>query len=308
MQTINNYIAGLPNNSCIKWVGLLPGQICKKLIDKGIIVSLFIIKGLLQEFNFKKRKYSKSLSLGSPPDRNAQFEKIKVSTSEFIKRGMPTLSIDSKGKEPLGNFDRKQQYFGKDKRKVNDHDFKTHADGIVITHGIYDIAQNRGYLTLGTSKDTSEFVCDNIEWYWKNRIQWQYENADCLLLLCDGGGSNNCNHYIVKQDLYKLAKRLQIKIMVAHYPSYCSKWNPIEHRLFCHVHRAWEGAIFHDIQIVKELTLETSTKTGLEVEVRINDKVYETGRKFNHNFKNNINDFVIFDDKIPKWNYLILPN
>ena len=275
---------------------------------KGIIVSLFVIKGLLNSFEFKKRRYSKSQSLGIAENRNAQFEKILVLRNEFMNRGLPVLSIDTKGKEPIGNFDRKQQYFGKDKRKVNDHDFKTLADGIVITQGIYDTCQNRGYITLGTNKDTSEFVCDNIEWYWRNKIQWQYQNADCMLLLCDGGGSNNCNHYIVKQDLYKLAKRLQMKILVAHYPCYCSKWNPIEHRLFCHVHRAWDGAIFHDIQIVKELTEETSTKTGLEVEVRINDKKYETGRKYDIDFKNNINEFIIFDDHIPKWNYLIIPN
>jgi len=285
-----------------------PGQICKRLILKGVIVSIFIVKGLLKQFDFKKRRYSKSIALGSPEYRNAQFEKISGLKTEFFKQQFPVLSIDTKNKEPLGNFDRKERYFGKDKRKVNDHDFKTLANGIVIPHGIYDVAQNRGYITLGTSKDTSEFVCDNIEWYWINHLQWQYQNADCILILCDGGGSNSCNHYIVKQDLVNLAKRLQIKILVAHYPAYCSKWNPIEHKLFSQLHRAWEGSIFHNIQIVKELAIQTTTKTGLEVEVRINDKKYETGRTYDKNFKENINKFITFDDEISKLNYLIVPN
>ena len=307
-NVVDNYSAGNPQDASIKWVGLLPDQICKKLLTKGIIVSIFIIKGLLNSFEYKKRRYSKSQTAETVENRNLQFEKIASLKNKFLEQGLPILSIDTKNKEPIGNFDRKGHYFGKDKRKVNDHDFKTLAKGIVIPHGLYDVGQNRGYITLGTSKDTSEFVCDNIQWYWRNKLQWQYPDAECLLLLCDGGGSNNCNHYIVKEDLVKLAQRLQIKILVAHYPAYCSKWNPIEHKLFCHLHRAWDGAIFHNIQIVKELAMETSTKTGLEVEVRINDKKYETGRKYDENFKENISKFIIFDDQVPKWNYLITPN
>jgi len=298
----------MPQDSKTLWVGLFPGQICKKLLRKGIIVSIFIIKGLLIDFKYKRRRYSKDQIIGTTENRNEQFEKISVLRKAFILKGLPVFSMDTKNKEPLGNFDRKEQYFGKDKRKVNDHDFKTLANGIVIPHGLYDIAQNKGYVTLGTSKDTSEFVCDNIEWWWLNKLQWHYQNADCLLLLCDGGGSNSCNHYIVKQDLVKLAKRLNIKILVAHYPAYCSKWNPIEHKLFSQIHKAWEGSIFHNINIVRELTMETCTKTGLEVQVRVNNKKYETGRKYEEEFKNDIEKYIIFDDQLPKWNYLINPN
>lgn len=275
---------------------------------KGIEASRYIIRQLQSESGFKKRKYSKEQSLGCPEFRNAQFEKIAALKSSFLAQGLPVFSIDTKKKEPLGNFDRNEQYFGKDKRKVNDHDFLNFAKGIVIPHGLYDIADNMGYITLGTSKDTSQFVCENIAWYWQESIQWKYPNADTMLLLCDGGGSNSCNHYIVKQDFVNLAKALNMNILIAHYPAYCSKWNPIEHKLFCHLHRAYEGAIFHNIQIVKELTLETSTRTGLEVQVRINNQKYETGRKYSPEFKDNINDYILFDEQIPKWNYLIRPN
>jgi hypothetical protein len=176
------------------------------------------------------------------------------------------------------------------------------------SNGIDNCFDNKGYITLGTSKDTSEFVCDNLLFYWQTELQWVYPTAGCMLLLCDGGGSNACLHHIVKHDLHKLSKLLEINILVAHYPAYCSKWNPIEHKLFSHLHRAWKEAVFNDIQIVKKLALETSTTTGLTVKVNINNKNYQTGRKVSDDFMDNINNFITFDDQIPKCNYLISQN
>lgn len=302
---VAGYEAGLPNSTNIRWVSLKPADIQREMQSQGVEASYYLIRELLDMHGYRKRKYTKDQCLGNPENRDGQFKKIARLKQSFIDRGLPVLSIDTKKKEPLGNFDRNEQYFGKDKRKVNDHDFLSHASGIVVPHGIYDLADNKGYITLGCSKDTSEFVCENISWYWNNKLQWKYPDADCILLLCDGGGSNSCHHYIVKQDLVKLSKALNTPILVAHYPAYCSKWNPIEHKLFSHLHRAWEGAIFSDLQIVKELALKTSTKTGLEVEVRTNSKTYETGRKVMPEFKKHINEYIIFDDEIPKWNYLI---
>ena len=207
----------------------------------------------------------------------------------------------------IGNFFRDGKYYDFKHRKVNDHDFLSLAKGVVIPHGIYDIADNFGYLSLGTTKDTSEFCCDNIAYWWQDSLQWKYPNANWMLILCDGGGSNNARHYIVKQDFYKLAQKLDMNILIAHYPPYCSKWNPIEHRLFCHVHHAWDGTIFHNIQIIKERAELTSTKTGLAVKVKINDKKYFTKRTVNENFKTNINQFVTFDEKLPLWNYHFSP-
>jgi len=248
----------------------------------------------------------KSVSLKNVPNRNEQFEKISELKTAFLDAGMPVFSIDTKAKELMGNFYRKGNYYALRHRLVNDHDFKSYADGIIIPHGLYDIADNFGYLTLGTSKDTSAFVCDNISAFWQSDLQWKYPDKDWMLLLCDGGGSNNSRHYIVKQDLYNLAQNIDMNIIVAHYPPYCSKWNPIEHRLFCHVHRAWDGAVFQNIQIVKELAEMTSTKTGLGVKVNINNKQYQTKRKVNADFKSNITSFVDFDPILPQWNYKFL--
>ena len=162
-----------------------------------------------------------------------------------------------------------------------------------------------GYITLGSSKDTSEFVCDNIANCWLEHGQWNYPDSNWILLLCDGGGSNNARHYIVKQDFCKLAKKIQMNLFIAHYPPYCSKYNPIEHRLFAHLHHAWDGAVLSSIQIAKELAEKTSTKTGLSAFININSKEYLTRRPVCEKFKSNINDFVDFDDHIPLLNYVI---
>ena len=161
-------------------------------------------------------------------------------------------------------------------------------------------------MTLGISKDTSEFVCDNIRHYWTQILQHKYTHSDTILLLCDGGGSNASAHYIGKQDLVKLAKSLKINILVAHYPPYCSKWNPIEHRLFSQITHTWSGTPLLNIEFVKELTNKTITRTGLKVITTINNKQYLTKREVNPEFKENIKQYIQFDDKTPKWNYLIL--
>jgi hypothetical protein len=305
-EVVEDYTAGNPQEVTEKWVGLKPLEVQQKLKERDYEVSFYIIHQLLANSGLKQRSYLKAVSLDKVPYRNEQFEKISELKSLFLDAGMPVLSIDTKSKELMGNFYRKGQYYAQRHRLVNDHDFKSHAQGVLVPHGIYDVGDNFGYMTLGLSKDTSAFVCDNIEAFWRSDLQWKYLYKDWLLLLCDGGGSNNSRHYIVKQDLYQLAQNIDMNIVVAHYPPYCSKWNPIEHRLFPHVHHAWEGAVFQNIQIVKELTQNTTTKTGLEVKVRINDKKYETKRIVESDFKSNLNDFVSFDPILPQWNYKFL--
>lgn len=298
-----DYTAGKPQDDTVKWIGLKPTEIQAKLAELNYEVSLYMVQQLLADAGLKRRSYLKDASAKEIPFRNEQFEKIADLKNFFLKAGLPVFSIDVKHKELLGNFYRDGKYYDFKHRKVNDHDFPSMSTGTVVPHGIYDIADNFGYLTLGTSKDTSEFFCDNLSAYWQSDFQWKYPDADWMLLLCDGGGSNNSRHYIVKQDLYNLAQELNINIVMAHYPPYCSKWNPIEHRLFCHIHRAWEGTIFHNIQIVKERAELTATKTGLAVKVRINNKEYLTKRKVSPDFKENIQKFVTFDEELPQWNY-----
>ena len=189
--------------------------------------------------------------------------------------------------------------------EVYDHDFPSLAQGRVVPHGIYDLKHHKGYLSIGKTKDTSEFLCDNLKSHWQNNISQYYPSAEELLLLLDGGGSNSCLHYIVKEDLQKLANELKITITIAHYPPYCSKYNPIEHRFFPHLQRSWEAVVLTDYELVKERAEQTSTEQGLKVVAWINEKLYENGRKYSDNFKETMT--IVFDEVLPKWNYRINP-
>jgi len=186
-----------------------------------------------------------------------------------------------------------------------DHDFNSFADGVVVPHGIYDVKRNEGYITLGISKDTSEFCCECIKDWWVNYGKNNYPLGDSILALADGGGSNSSRHYIFKEDLQKLANEIGIEIRMAHYPPYTSKYNPIEHRLFCHVTKACKGTVFSNVEVVKSLVDKTSTSTGLKVFSSIKNKVYATARKVSESFKENMS--IVFDDYLGKWNYTAIP-
>lgn len=283
-------------------------QLVCEFNKKKVDISRYHVKQMLIKRGFKKRKLLRMKAIGENEQRNEQFEKINHCREQFALQGMPILSIDTKKKELLGDFSRKGTAYSTQARHANDHDFSSVAKGQIVPHGIYDVSNNTGYITLGTSKDTSEFVCENIEKCWLEHLQFIYPESHTILILCDGGGSNCATHYIVKQDLVKLAKRLSINILVCHYPPYCSKWNPIEHRLFSQVSNTWSGKSLTDIQYVKELTDTTSTKTGLKVTTMLNDKNYLTKRDVELNFKENMNQYILFDDELPKWNYLIKHN
>ena len=292
----------------VKWTHLSNTQISTKFGEMGFKVSRYHVKQMLRLRGYKKRKLVKMNDLSQTENRNEQFEKINIYRKQFTEMNFPILSIDTKKKEMIGNFYRSGSCYSQSMRRVNDHDFASFSEGQIIPHGIYDVNSNTGYITLGTSKDTSEFVCDNLLRVWTQHLQYQYPNAHTMMILCDGGGSNACSHYIVKQDLCKLSNLLNLNILMVHYPPYCSKYNPIEHRCFSQITRAWQGVPFYNIQFVKELTDTTNTSTGLSVFSHINTKKYLLKRQVNDVFKTNLDNYILFDDKLPKWNYLIRPS
>lgn len=295
----------MPQDESVKWTYLSQRQICDCLEKVEVTISRYHVKKLLKLGKYKKRKLLRMKTLKEVEGRNEQFEKIASYRTSFAESGLPIISIDTKKKELLGDFSRAGTAYCTKERHSKDHDFASAADGHIVPHGIYDVNDNTGYITLGTSKDTSEFVCDNLKRYWTETLQYKYPDSDTILLLCDGGGSNASAHYIVKQDLVKLAKSLNMNILVAHYPPYCSKWNPIEHRLFSQITHTWAGVPFTNIEFIKELTNSTTTKTGLKVTTQINTKTYLIKREVDQEFKNNLDKYIVFDDKNPKLNYLI---
>lgn len=208
-------------------------------------------------------------------------------------------------KELLGNFARSGAIYCREAPKVNDHDFKSAANGVVIPHGIYDLTKNVGYISLGTSKDTAAFVADNLIDVWQTYLASEYALADAWLLLCDGGGSNNARHHIVKQELQRVADVIDKKLRIAHFPAYCSKYNPIEHRLFPHMTRAAEGIVFDSLDTAHHAYARTATKQGLRVQVRNNTTVYQTKRPLDDDF--HATKSIVPDALVGMWNYTIFP-
>ena len=205
----------------------------------------------------------------------------------------------------IGNFYRDGQLYTQEQVHVNDHDFSSLAEGKAVPHGLYDMQANLGYVTIGTSHDTTEFACACIRQWWFSYGKFAYPEASEILLLCDCGGSNNARYYLFKQDLQSLANELGISIRIAHYPPYTSKYNPIEHRLFPHLTRACQGVVFKSIDIVKAFMETATSRTGLKVFVSILDSVFATRRKVKKDFKKNMT--IQFDDFLPQWNYTALP-
>ncbi len=287
----------------VKWTNLSRRKISKELAELGVSANKDTVSRLLYAQGFRRRKPQKKQTMGQHVDRNAQFENIARLKKEYLDAGKPVLSIDTKKKELLGNFYREGVTDSVEPTIVNDHDFPSCGNGKLIPHGIYDIGKNKASLHLNLSCDTSELACDSIELWW--REQNDYLDQDEMLILCDCGGSNSARSYLFKEDLQSLANRLKIKIRIAHFPAYCSKYNPIEHRVFPHVTRACQGVTLDSILVAKHYMEKAKTTKGLGVAVRIIEKVYKSGRKYAADFKEKM--LIQFDEFLPKWNYVAVP-
>lgn len=291
----------------VRWTNLKPWQIAGRLAEKyELEVSLNVIRQLLKKHGYRRRQAQKRKTRKDVVHRNEQFENIIRLKEEYEAAAQPVISMDTKKKEYLGNLYRDGHLYTLAELATLDHDFTSYAEGIVIPHSIYDLKHNSGYINLGTSKETSEFACESLRNWWLDQGRKRYPEATSILILCDGGGSNSSRHYIFKQDLQELADELGINIRIAHYPPYCSKYNPIEHRLFPHVTRACQGVIFENIELVKELMAGTTTTKGLQVTVKIIDKVFATKRQVADDFKETMR--IVFDAFLPQWNYTAVPN
>lgn len=287
------------------WTDLTAADIAQEISRRGNPVSVHIVGQLLDEHDYRRRKARKSLPMKGHKDRDEQFLTIARLTGEYLEAGLPVLSIDTKHRELIGNFYRPGALLTRGTVETYDHDFPSFASGVVIPHGIYDERLNRGYVHLGTSHDTSEFAGDCLLDWWRRFGREQYPAAKSLLLKCDGGGSNSASTYLFKLDGQRLADETGLSVRVAHYPPYCSKYNPIEHRLFCHLTRACQGVVFTSVDLVRRLMQKARTRAGLSVVVDIVEKVYQTGRRVADEVKKTLN--FVRDDLLPNLNYRILP-
>lgn len=276
---IDQHKAGSPTDPEVYWIHLKAKELSALFLEQHQVkISHGFIKRELQNLGYRYRKISKSLATGEYAQRDAQFQ-IIFNLVAIMSLESPVLSIDCKKKELLGTLYRDGKSYSQTPKKAFDHDYSHLGKGKVIPHGIYDLQKNTGFITIGNSSETADFIVDNLRWWWFNHGMKDYPTARNLLLLCDAGGGNSYRHHAFKKELQAFAKEIGVDIIVAHYPPYASKWNPIEHRLFCHVHKAMSGEMFSDYEFVKTLIEKTSTDTGLNVIVRLNLKEYKTGIK-----------------------------
>jgi Rhodopirellula transposase DDE domain len=306
---VEQHTAGSPTDETIKWTHLQPGDIALHLRQTyRVSVSHGCLKRILHAQGYRKRKPAKNLATGKSPDRSEQFGIIAVLLGLFMQTDEnPVISIDTKKKEVLGALTRNQAVLtkGEEAVPVFDHDYSYLSSGKAIPHGIYDVKLNEGYLSLGQSHETAEFVVDNIAWWWESVGSYEYPKATRILILCDSGGANGHRHHLFKKLLQELARKIGKKLVVAHYPPYCSKYNPIERRLFAQVQRSIKETILTDLEQVKNLLGKTRTTTGLRVEVRINAKEYALKQR---SVAADIDERrILRHPELPKLSYTILP-
>jgi Rhodopirellula transposase DDE domain len=302
---IERYKAGSPTNPKVYWIHLKPKEIVKRLeSETAHKVSKHYVKLYLNHLGYRYRKQSKQIATGYYAHREQQFQ-IILNLVLVISLKSPIISIDCKKKEQLGNLYRAGKCYCTAPIEVYDHDYANLGKGKVIPHGIYDLQANKGYFSIGNSAETAHFICDNLRWWWTEHGIHLYPDAKNILILCDAGGGNSYRHHCFKIHLQKLAAEIGMSLIIAHYPPYASKWNPIEHRLFCHAHQAIQGAVFSDYHTVKELFEKTATDKGLTVVVRLNLQPYQTKIKLDPNLVDK--NRILFDKVIPQLSYRILP-
>lgn len=305
VHVIDTYTAGDPMQDGVHWTNLTRVEIAAALGQEGCSVSTTVVNKLLKEHGFRNRRPRKVKTMGQVKDRDAQFRNIDRLKAAYLDAGQPVLSIDTKKRETLGRYVRPGRVLSTAALQGWDHDFPTHSLGVGIPCGLYDPRFKLGYVYLGDSHDTSAFATHAILEWWVHYGQRRYPRASQLLLLCDSGGSTSCRRWVFKEELYRLADLTGLEIRVAHYPTYCSKYNPIEHRLFPHLTRVCQGVFLESLEMFRDLLRRATTRTGLRVFVNILHGMYETGLKATDEFLEQLP--VRFDQHLPQWNYVLAP-
>ena len=281
-------------------------QLARQLRRLGIQVSPNTVRRLLDELDYGLHANHKSLSV-SPAQRDEQFRYIARQKRAFLARSLPVISVDTKKKELVGNFKNAGRVWSRQPLAVNDHDFRSQAEGMATPYGIYDVAGNRGWVFVGTSHDTPEFAVDNIAQWWQRGGRRNYPNAPRLLILADSGGSNGARVRAWKHRLQEeVVDRFGLSVSVCHYPTGTSKWNPVEHRLFSEISKHWAGQPLRDYPTILRLIRETTTATGLRVCSALVTKQYDTGQKVTDHQMRAL--ALQRHPILPDWNYTLHPH
>jgi len=294
--------------SPLRWICKSTRSIAEELNRQGFTVSHTKVAELLREKGYSLQANQKTIEGKQHPDRNAQFEHISKRVAAYLRSGQPAISVDTKKKEPLGNMKNPGKTYRRkgDPIKVKTHDFPDKELGKAVPYGVYDLANNEAGVTVGVSHDTAEFAVAAIHQWWTKLGCQRFPRAKRILITADSGGSNSPRTRLWRWELQRFANETGLKIELCHFPPGTSKWNKIEHRLFCHITRNWRGVPLESLEIVVNLIGSTRTKEGLEVHAWLDEREYQKSRK--------VSDEQLLNVRIQRnefhgeWNYTILPD
>ena len=267
--------------SPIRWTCKSTPKLAAELQAQGHAVSQSTVWRLLDELDYSMQSNRKTREGTGHADRNAQFEFIDRSAKDFLRRGLPVISVGTKKKEWVGSSKNAGREWAKKGKlqEVNMHDFPDEKLGKVSPYGVYDVGRNEGWMSVGGTHDTAEFAVESIRRWWLRMGRRAYPAAKELLITADGGGSNGRRVRLWKVALHKLAQELGMPLHVRHFPPGTSKWNKIEHRMFCHVTANWRGHPLIDYVTIVELISHAGTSKGLSIQAEIDPAMYETSKE-----------------------------
>lgn len=304
-ELVSDETAGTPENAQ-KWIRSSLRKVSNELKKLNHPISPPTVGRLLKKLKYSLKSNVKKNAGSEHPDRDEQFRYIESQKQKFLKAGLPVISVDTKKKELIGDFKNSGQTWCKEPELVNVHDFPGDATERAVPYGIYEITHNKGFLYVGTSADTPEFAVHAIKYWWKNIGKPEFPDADQLLILADSGGSNGYRPRAWKHQLQEqLSDTLGVSVTVCHYPRGCSKWNPIEHRLFSQISLNWAGKPFRTLEKMLAYIRGTTTSTGLKVKAFLCKEGYEKGKKVTEEEMKRI--LLARHPLCPSWNYTIVP-
>jgi transposase len=294
--------------SPLRWTCKSTRRLASELTAQGHRVGPTTVRHLLKAAGYSLQANRKTREGASHPDRDAQFRHINRRVKAQQRHGQPAVSVDTKKKEALGNLKNAGQTWRPkgQPREVDTHDFPDPRKGKAVPYGVYDLRHNEAWVNVGISSDTAEFAVESIRGWWRRLGRRRHPQATRLLITADSGGSNSSRNRLWKVELQRLSDAAGLEIEVCHFPPGTSKWNKIEHRLFCHVTRNWQGQPLETFEVVVNLIGSTTTTSGLKVYAKLDASTYEKGRKVSDDEFASIN--ITPSRFHGEWNYVIRPN
>jgi hypothetical protein len=304
---VSAHTMGDPCNPLI-WSSKSLRKIRKVLLEKNYKISHETVRQAMQELGYSLQSNKKTKEGGEHPDRDAQFDHINSVAKEFLLTGDPVISVDCKKKELIGEYKNNGQEWTPvgEPTEVNVYDFIDKTNGKASPYGVYDIGNNRGWVSVGISSDTASFAVYTIQSWWEDEGKELYPLSKRLYINADGGGSNGSRNKLWKEELQQFSNKSNIEIYVSHYPPGTSKWNKIEHRLFAFISKNWRAKPLTSLVVIISMISDTNTENGLIVNAKLDENIYSTGVKIT---KEQIKKWNIENDKFHgEWNYIIKPN